>query len=453
MSDGPTIAISEAPVEAEAVAAGADAAGHPTRTAPLAWVTLAALFAAYILSFVDRMIIGLLVEPIKRDLNITDTQVSLLQGLAFALFFAIAAIPIGRLVDRVHRPRAVAAGIALWSAMTMACGAMTSFAGLFVARMGVGVGEAVLSPAAYSLINDGFPRKRLGMAMGIFGLGSAAGAGLAFMIGGAVIALVANADSLSLPLFGELRSWQFAFIVAGAPGVLIALLFLVIPDPRHRSGPVAVVPLRAVTGHLKQHAGFFWSVFVGVAAVNVSVLGSVSWMPAMLMRGFQLPADQAGYLSGGLLILGGLIGMVGGGSMMDRVGGGTPAARLRFAGWLTGLAVIAAAIFPLAPSLWLLSITFVLFFTAAASVVACAPSVLAQTSPDGMRATIAAIYVFVINGVGIGFGPSATAALGDVFFPGGDGIRYAMAIVAPAGYAIGAVLFFVAARRASGAVK
>lgn len=443
-----------APVpEAEAVAAGADAAGHPTRTAPLAWVTLAALFAAYILSFVDRMIIGLLVEPIKRDLQITDTQVSLLQGLAFALFFAIAAIPIGRLVDRVHRPRAVAAGIALWSMMTMACGAMTSFAGLFVARMGVGVGEAVLSPAAYSLINDGFPRKRLGMAMGIFGLGSAAGAGLAFMIGGAVIALVANADSLSLPLFGELRSWQFAFIVAGAPGVLIALLFLVIPDPRHRSGPVAVVPLRAVTGHLRRHAGFFWSVFVGVAAVNVSVLGSVSWMPAMLMRGFQLPADQAGYLSGGLLILGGLIGMVGGGSMMDRVGGGTPAARLRFAGWLTGLAVIAAAIFPLAPSLWLLSITFVLFFTAAASVVACAPSVLAQTSPDGMRATIAAIYVFVINGVGIGFGPSATAALGDAFFPGGDGIRYAMAIVAPAGYAIGAILFFVAARRASGAVK
>lgn len=423
-----------------------------TDTPPLAWLTLAALFAAYILSFVDRMIIGLLVEPIKRDLAISDTEVSLLQGLAFALFFALAAIPIGRLVDRVHRPRAIAAGVALWSAMTMACGATTSFAGLFLARMGVGVGEAVLSPAAYSLINDGFPRRRLGLAMGIFGLGSAAGAGLAFMIGGAVIALVAGAESLTLPVFGELRSWQFAFVVAGAPGLVIALLFLCIPDPRHRAGPVAAVPIRAVTGHLSRHAGFFWSVFAGVAAVNVSVLGTVSWLPAMLMRGFQLPADQAGYLSGGLLIVGGLIGMVGGGIAMDRIGGGTPAARLRFAGWTTGAAVIAAAAFPLVGSLWLLSIAFVLFFSAAASVVACAPSVLAQTSPDGMRATIAAIYVFVINGVGIGFGPSATAALGDTFFPGGDGIRYAMAIVAPAGYAVGAALFFVAARRARHAI-
>ncbi len=169
----------------------------------------------------------------------------------------------------------------------------------------------------------------------------------------------------------------------------------------------------------------------------------------MFVRGFGVSLANAGYLAGGLLVAGGIVGMIGGGAAMDRVGGGTPAARLRFAGWLTGAAVLAAAAFPLAGSLWLLGIAFVLFFTAAASVVAAAPSVLAQTSPDGMRATIAAIYVFVINGVGIGFGPSATAALGDLVFPGGDGIRYAMAIVAPLGYAIGSALFFIAARRAS----
>lgn len=159
-----------------------------------AWLLLAALFVAYIVSFIDRMIIGLLVDSIKADLQISDTQISLLQGLAFALFFTLAAIPLGRLIDRVHRPRTVSAGIAVWSAMTVACGFATSFGGLFVARMGVGVGEAVLSPAAYSMISDSFDRRRLGLAMGVFGLGSAIGAGLAFMIGGAVVSLVAGAD-------------------------------------------------------------------------------------------------------------------------------------------------------------------------------------------------------------------------------------------------------------------
>lgn len=426
-----------------------------TATAPaLAWWTLAALVAAYVLSFVDRMIIGLLVEPIKRDLRISDTEVSLLQGLAFAIFFALAAIPIGRLVDRVHRPRAVAAGVALWSAMTMVCGMVSSFWGLFLGRMGVGVGEAVLSPAAYSIINDSFPRRRLGLAMGIFGLGSAAGAGLAFMIGGAVVALVANADGVTVPLIGSVRAWQFAFLVAGAPGIVIALLFLIIPDPRHKPGQkIAAIPLREVRDFLSRSAGLFWGIFIGVAGVNVAVLGTVNWLPALLIRGFGLTTDQAGYLAGSLLIIGGTIGMVGGGAAMDRIGGGSPAARLRVAATTTGLAVVPAALFPLAPSLWLLAIAFVLFFIAAASVVAAAPSVLAQLSPDGMRATIAAVYVFVINGVGIGFGPSATAALGDIFFPGGDGIRYAMAIVAPAGYAVGAALFFLAARRASAATR
>lgn len=437
------------PTEAAAIAAGVEEVHAAGRPRPMvAWAILAALFLAYIVSFVDRMIVGLLVEQIKADLEISDTEVSLLQGLAFALFFTLAALPLGRLIDRVHRTRAVAAGIALWSAMTVACGQASSFAGLFLARMGVGVGEAVLSPAAYSIIADSFPRKRLGLAMGIFGLGSAIGAGLAFMIGGAVVALVAHADSVTLPLFGTLRPWQFAFVVAGLPGLLVALLFLFIPDPRHGGAAPAVVPLKAVRAELATRSGLYWLVFGGVAAVNLSVLGTVNWLPAMFIRGFGSALADAGYLSGALLIAGGLIGMIGGGAAMDRIGGGAPAARLRFCGIAVGIAVLAAAAFPLVPSLWLAGLLFVAFFAAAAAVVSAAPSVLQELSPPGMRATIAAVYVFVINGVGIGFGPSVTAAIGDAFFPGGDGIRSAMAIVAPAGYAIGAALFFVAARRA-----
>lgn len=420
----------------------------------LAWGLVAALFFAYIISFVDRMIIGLLVDSIKADLNVTDTQVSLLQGLAFALFFTVAAIPLGRLIDRVHRPRAVSAGIATWSLMTIACGFASSFGGLFLARMGVGVGEAVLSPAAYSMISDSFERRRLGLAMGVFGLGSAVGAGLAFMIGGVVIALVANAGSLHTPLIGEVRSWQFAFIVAGLPGFLIAALFLLIRDPSHGSEVRAPASsIAEVRQHLGQNAGFFWAVFLGVAAVNLSVLGTVNWLPAMLVRGGRLALANAGFLSGALLILGGLIGMIGFGAAMDRLSGGTPASRMRFCGWSTGIAVLSAATFPLVSSLWLMALLFIAFFSAAAGVVSAAPSVLQQLSPRGMRATIAAIYVFIINLIGIGLGPSVTAALGDALFPGGDGIRYAMAIVAPTGYAIGSALFFVAARHAERSTK
>ncbi len=418
------------------------------RTTPAAWLTLAALFVAYICSFIDRMIVGLLVDQIKADLQISDTQISLIQGLSFAVFFTLASIPIGRLIDRVHRTRAVAAGIAAWSVATVACGQASSFAGLFLARMGVGVGEAVLSPAAYSIIADRFPRRRLGLAMGIFGLGSATGAGLAFMIGGGVVALVAQADSMVLPLFGTVRPWQFAFIVAGLPGLAIAIAFLFIPDPGHAERPAVAVPFSDVRAELRRKAGFYWAVFGGVAAVNLSVLGTVNWLPAMYMRGFGTELSTTGYIAGSLLIAGGLIGMVGGGVAMDRMGGGAPAARMRFCGWAVALATIPAAAFPLVPTVWGAGLLFVAFFTAAAAVVSAAPSVLQEIAPNGMRATIAAVYVFVINAVGIGLGPSVTAVLADAAFPGGDGIRNAMAIVAPFGYAIGAALFFLAAKHA-----
>lgn len=398
------------------------------------------------------MIVSLLVDQIKADLEITDFQVSMIQGLSFAIFFTIASIPIGLLIDRVHRTRAVAVGIAAWSAATIVCGQATSFIGLFLARMGVGVGEAVLSPAAYSIIADSFPRRRLGLAMGLFGLGSATGAGLAFMIGGGVVALVAQAETMNLPIFGVVRPWQFAFIVAGLPGLLIALAFLFIPDPGHAArasqGKAKGVPLGTIWAELRQRAGFYWSVFGGVAAVNLSVLGTVNWLPAMYMRGFQTDLATTGYIAGALLIAGGLLGMVGGGAIMDRVGGGVPAARMRFCGWAVAIAIIPAIAFPLVPSIWLAGVLFVAFFTAAAAVVSAAPSVLQEMAPEGMRATIAAVYVFVINAVGIGIGPSVTAILSDALFPGGDGIRSAMAIVAPFGYAIGAALFFNAAKHA-----
>ncbi len=417
----------------------------------MAWGIVAAFFVAYIFSFIDRMIIGLLVEPIKADLGLSDTQIGLLQGFAFALFYTVAGIPIGRLIDRAPRMKIVAAGVFVWSVMTAICAGVTNFWQFFAARMGVGVGEAVLSPAAYSVISDSFPKRKLGLPMGVYGLGSAVGAGLAFMVGAFVVAAVANAGDVSVPILGEIKAWQVAFLVAGLPGLLIAVMFLFIPEPRRRfskaeQAATEPVPFKAVLSHMHDNRLYFWSLFVAVGAINLAVLGSISWLPAMLMRSFDMGLAPTGWFSGGMLIVGGLIGMIGGGAIMDRIGGGTPQVRLRFCGWSALIGSFGALLFPLTGSIPLLTVSFILFFSAAAVAVGAAPSVIQQLAPNRMRATISAAYVFVINAIGLGVGPTLTAVIGDTFFPTESGIRYAIVIVAVSGYLIGAILFFVAAK-------
>lgn len=411
---------------------------------------MAAFFVAYIFSFIDRMIIGLLVEPIKADLLLSDTQIGLLQGFAFALFYTVAGIPIGRLIDRAPRMRVVAAGVFIWSLMTALCASVTNFWQFFTARMGVGVGEAVLSPAAYSVISDSFPKSKIGLPMGVYGLGSAVGAGLAFMVGAFVVAAVANAGDVSVPILGEIKAWQVAFLVAGLPGLLIAVIFLFIPEPIRRFSAAEAedtepVPFKAVLSHMRENQLFFWSLFVGVGSINLAVLGSISWLPAMLMRSFDMALAPTGWFSGTMLIIGGLIGLIGGGALMDRIGGGTPQVRLRFCGFSAFLGSVGALIFPLTNSIPILAVSFVLFFSAAAVAVGAAPSVIQQLAPNRMRATISAAYLFAVNAIGLGIGPTLTPLIGDIFFPFESGIRYAIVIVAVSGFLIGAILSFVAA--------
>lgn len=186
----------------------------------VAWTTLGILFLAYISSFVDRMIISLLVEPIKADFQISDTQISLLLGLSFAIFYCLAALPIGRLVDIWSRKKIVTVGITLWSLMTALCGLAQNYTQLFLARVGVGVGEASLAPAAYSILADSFPPQKLGLAMGIFTMGTAVGAGTALIIGGTIIAFVTGENGENISLFGInfLSGWQWVFVIVGLPG-------------------------------------------------------------------------------------------------------------------------------------------------------------------------------------------------------------------------------------------
>ena len=199
--------------------------GYPSSI--VAWYSVLVLMLMYVFSFIDRTIISLLVGPMKRDLHISDVQMGLLQGTAFALFYTFLGLPIARLSDRHNRKSIIAIGVFIWSIMACLCGLARSAGQLFLARIGVGFGEAALSPAAYSMITDSFPRAKLGSAFSVYNVGITIGAGTALLVGGLVVGAVSRPGaSYVLPIFGEVHAWQLVFIVTGAPGLLLPLLLL-----------------------------------------------------------------------------------------------------------------------------------------------------------------------------------------------------------------------------------
>ena len=196
-----------------------------------AWYVVAVLMFAYIVSYVDRSILTLLVEPIKRDIDVSDTQVSLLHGFAFALFYTLMVLPIGRLADRRHRVGIIAVGVALWSVMTAVCGIARTFTHLFLARVGVGFGEAALNPAAYSLIADYFRPHLISRATSTYVMGTYLGFGIAYMVGGTIVGAVADRPDIVLPVLGAVAPWQTVFFYVAAPGLLVLVLLATIRSP------------------------------------------------------------------------------------------------------------------------------------------------------------------------------------------------------------------------------
>ena len=215
------------------------------------WYVVVVLMLFYTLSFVDRQIIALLVEPMKADLGLTDVQMSLLGGLSFAVFYTVFGIPMGRLADSCNRRRLIAVGVALWSLMTTLCGFTSRFYHLLLLRMGVGLGEAALSPAAFSMIADYFPRRKRATALSIYSIGIYLGAGLAFT-GGAILLgwadrLVSSREGNPLPVLGDIQPWQIVFLAVGLPGLLLTCLLATVREPnRQGSGPAGGEPRSAI---------------------------------------------------------------------------------------------------------------------------------------------------------------------------------------------------------------
>lgn len=395
-----------------------------------AWFAVAVLQLAYICSFVDRTLLALLVQPIKADLGLSDTQISLLHGLAFAVFYTFLGLPIGWLADRYSRRRIISIGVAVWSVMTAACGLAGKFWHLFLARMGVGVGEAALSPAAFSMLADYFPPNRLSRAMSVYSAGINIGAGLAFIIGGAVVAAVTQAGALRVPFVGEVQPWQLTFFCVGLPGVLIALLILTVREPDRR-GARASGNITDVLRHVKRNGKAIACHFMGFALLSAAFNVTTSWAPTYFVRQHGLAAGEAGTWLGLEILFFGGAGIIAGGWLADalrdrgRTDGGIIVGVLSGA-LLTPFAIAA----PLMPTAYGALLVYAPFMFFASLSFGAAAATMQLITPNALRAQTSALYLFVNNLLGIGLGPLVTALVTDHVLQNEQAVGTSMAIVA-----------------------
>jgi MFS family permease len=406
------------------------------------------LSLAYLLAMVDRLVFSLLVEPIKIDLHLSDAQVGALAGLAFGLFYTLMGIPIGRLADRAHRPALIAAAVLLWSTATMACGLASSFTRLFATRVLVGVGEAGISPAAYSLIADVVPRQRLGRALSVYMLGTVVGLGVAWIAGGQLLQWLGG-EALHVPVFGTLSPWQMVFVLVGLPGLLVGPAVLLLHEPSRR-GMTQRSSLGDVLQQLRRNPGVYGTHFLGMAAINTYGYALVTWAPAMFRRSFDWSMERTGAILGAGVLVAGCAGMIGSGQIVDALSRRTDARsrglredapfRILFLGTL--LMAPFGVLGPLAPTALGRALLFVvpvmgLFF----AVVACAPTALQIVTPAPMRASISSVYLFVVNIVAFALGPLSVGLISDRVAASDRSLAVGLMLLAAVCLPVGAIAF------------
>jgi MFS family permease len=407
-----------------------------------AWYVVGVLLLLNVSSFIDRQVLFLMTTPIQADLGLTDTEMSWIQGPAFAITFSISVFFVGRLADRRSRPAIIAWGVALWSVMCTASGIANTYGQLFAARVGVGAGEATLSPTAATLIADYFPPERLATAMSVFTSGVFFGSGLAYFIGGTVIEAVGG-QSWNLPFAGEIRPWQRVFVVVGLPGLLLALLTLTIRDPRREgaaSAPRISVATAEVRAWFRRHAAAYVTLGAGISVYALVNFGTAAWFPAYFERVHGWSAGKIGVLMGGATAIFGVVGVISGGRLADWL-----KSRGRPTSNLTVLILSAAASALIAFPLFLtrneavLLTCLVITNVVAAAPFGAAAAAVQEMTPRAMRGRAAAILVFLLNFVGLGFGPPVVALVTDNVFGDPTKVGLSLLVVTVIGRSVAAL--------------
>lgn len=392
-------------------------AQQPWPAARVGWYATLILTLAYTFSFVDRQVLNLLVEPIRQDLQLTDTGISFLQGLAFVIPYVVMSVPIGRLADRFNRVLVLIGGVLVWSVTTFACGLSSSYGQLLAARMGVGAGEASVTPAAWSLLADYFPPDRLARPVSFYLMGPYLGGGLALIGGAHVIDWVGEAGVIELPLVGRVAAWQFTFMAVALPGLAIAALIATLPNPPRRHigrAPPLAPGWRDVLGFMRSQWRIYCAVLLGVPFLVVVLYGLQGWVPTILVRVYGWNLADAGRIYGVIALVAGSLGVLSGpilGRWLERRGHTDYPLRI-------GAYAAAAIALCIAPLPWQSSGAGALVCIGAASYFVTLPLALMTyvtqlVTPNTMRGVLAGLYVVSTNVIGLGLGPTLVAVTTD----------------------------------------
>lgn len=422
-----------------------------------AWYVVFLLVLSYALGVVDRIVIGLLVEPIKADLQLSDTEIGIIQGLAFALFYTLFTLPVGMLIDRWKRVPVVWIGLAVWSAATVASGLAKSFWGLFTARVVMGAGESTTTPASSSLIADYFPPKLRPRAYGVFAMGGSLGIGIAYLMGGAAIGMAESVRGLAPGLLGGFADWQLVFFIVGFPGIFLALLMILTMREPARRGTINQTPsisLVPLWRELRTNRIALFAVMFGTIMNVMIVNAQLAWFPTLFVRVHEWEPKQ---IANALALVGvpfGLLSAITAGQVLTWL-----AKRGRQDGpiLVMMLQCVAWAVFGtakcLAPTPELALVGHVGTSLFATWAVTSALTALNQVTPNQLRGQVVAVYTLFTGLVGVAVGSGAVGLLSDFVFTGAEGIAPSLALVCLVGGLAGIAVLAYGRRGYQGAVR
>lgn len=422
----------KAAAEADAVAAAPVSAPLPPRKD--AYYSLFAITIVVMFTVLDRTILSLLIEPVKDDFGISDTQAALLMGAAFSLPYGICAIIVGRWADHMNRRNIIAASCAFWSAATCACGMAQGFVSLLIARMGIGAGESGYGPAAWSIATDNWPREKVAFATGIMGIGATAGSGLAFLLGGTILLFVQGLDPYQVPLTNIIiRPWQWAFFIVGAPGMLWALVVMTTKEPPRRGlivgAKIAKVPMSETARWIADDWRVYLATVGGMAIKAMLLAGPLVWGATFIHREYGWDLAQVGMVKGAITLIVSPLGLLAGAKVSEiwtKAGKHDANLRIVFYGLLATLPLHILA--PLMPTAWgYLAVYSLAGFIGALGF---GPSVAAfqLITPPRMRGQLGGLVQFCNNVIAFALSPLIVALFTDYLFHDEGSLKYSMVL-------------------------
>ena len=398
------------------------------------WYVAFILLIGFTFSFIDRQVLNLLVVPIQNDLNITDTQISALQGLAFVITYVGLCVPIGRIIDKTHRVSVMIIGRLGWSFATVACGFSKNYISMFIARMGIGAGESTVHPGSISILGDYFDSDKIASPMSIYLLGPYLGAGIAMIFGAQVLDWASQMDSnITLPIIGEVAPWQLTFIAVGLPGILVACLFLTIREPKRRIKEIEsneAPSFKKIAEYIKNNWQVYGAIIIGNSCLIILLYGLQSWVPTMLLRVYEWDLIQSGRIYGLIAMLAGSAGVLSGPfvlKFMNKKNINAPHFKLAIFG--ISMASVSLVLLPFQANvnIALIFVTLASFFVTLP--LAGTSSAMVIVSPNRIRGVITGIYVVVTSVFGLVLGPFLVASSTDFIFQDPNAVAKSLALV------------------------